>query len=63
MRQHVYKNTSIERVHPFGRRLDYSVAEKIEKLKSAKFSNKDIALILSTLDGVNKNQVYKMALE
>lgn len=32
MRQHVYKNTSIERVHPFGRRLDYSVAEKIEKL-------------------------------
>ncbi len=39
------------------------IAEKIEKLKSAKFSNKDIALILSTLDGVNKNQVYKMALE
>ena len=32
MREHVYKNTSIERVHPFGRRLDYSVAEKIEKL-------------------------------
>ena len=32
MRSHVYKNTSIERVHPFGRRLDYSVAEKIEKL-------------------------------
>lgn len=32
MRQHVYKNTSIERVHPFGRRLDYSVAKKIEAL-------------------------------
>lgn len=32
MKQHVYKNTSIERVHPFGRRLDYKVAEKIEKL-------------------------------
>lgn len=32
MRQHVYKNTSIERVHPFGRRLDYSVAKKIESL-------------------------------
>ena len=32
MKEHVYKNTSIERVHPFGRRLDYSVAEKIEKL-------------------------------
>lgn len=32
MSEHVYKNTSIERVHPFGRRLDYSVAEKIEKL-------------------------------
>ncbi len=32
MKEHVYKNTSIERVHPFGRRLDYKVAEKIEKL-------------------------------
>lgn len=32
MKEHVYKNTSIERVHPFGRRLDYSIAEKIEKL-------------------------------
>lgn len=32
MKSHVYKNTSIERVHPFGRRLDYTVAEKIEKL-------------------------------
>ena len=32
MKEHVYKKTSIERVHPFGRRLDYSVAEKIEAL-------------------------------
>ncbi len=32
MKEHVYKKTSIERVHPFGRRLDYSIAEKIEKL-------------------------------
>lgn len=32
MKSHVYKKTSIERVHPFGRRLDYKVAEKIEKL-------------------------------
>lgn len=32
MREHVYKNTSIERVHPFGRRLNYSVAEKIDAL-------------------------------
>lgn len=33
MKEHVYKNTSIERVHPFGRRLAYPVAEQIEKLK------------------------------
>lgn len=33
MKKHVYKNTSIERVHPYGRRLDYKIAEKIEKLK------------------------------
>lgn len=32
MKEHVYKNTSIERVHPFGRRLAYSIAEKIEEL-------------------------------
>ena len=32
MKLHVYKNTSIERVHPFGRRLPYETAEKIEKL-------------------------------
>ena len=33
MRNHVYKNTSIERVHPEGRRLDYETAEKISNLK------------------------------
>ena len=33
MKKHVYKNTSIERVHPFGRRLDYSIAKKIDDLK------------------------------
>ena len=32
MREHVYKNTSIERVHPFGRRLSYEIAEKISAL-------------------------------
>ena len=29
MKEHVYKNTSIERVHPEGRRLSYDIAEKI----------------------------------
>lgn len=33
MKKHVYKNTSIERVHPEGRRLDFSVADKISSLK------------------------------
>lgn len=33
MKQHVYKQTSIERVHPEGRRLSYDVAEKISALK------------------------------
>ena len=33
MKSHVYKNTSIERVHPEGRRLSYSIADKIESLK------------------------------
>ena len=32
MKLHVYKNTSIERVHPFGRRLPYETAEKIESV-------------------------------
>ena len=42
---------------------DAEILEKIKKLKAANFSNKDIAAILSTLDGVNKNKVYKMALD
>ena len=33
MKKHVYKNVSIERVHPYGRRLSYDVAEKIIELK------------------------------
>ncbi len=33
MKKHVYRNTSIERVHPEGRRLSYDVAEEISKLK------------------------------
>ncbi len=33
MEEHVFKNTSIERVHPEGRRLDYDVANEIESLK------------------------------
>ncbi|NLM63449.1 MAG: stage V sporulation protein D [Mollicutes bacterium] len=32
MKKHVYKNTSIERVHPEGRRLSYEVADKISAL-------------------------------
>ena len=32
MDKHVNKSVSIERVHPEGRRLDYSIANKIEKL-------------------------------
>lgn len=32
MDKHVYKKTSIERVHPEGRRLSYEVADKIEAL-------------------------------
>ena len=33
MKRHVYKKTSIERVHPEGRRLDYNISSKIENLK------------------------------
>lgn len=33
MKKHVYKKTSIERVHPEGRRLSYDIAEKIANLK------------------------------
>ena len=35
MKKHVYKKTSIERVHPEGRRLSYEVAEKISALNYA----------------------------
>lgn len=33
MKNHVYKNTSIERVHPEGRRLSYETADAINKLE------------------------------
>jgi len=33
MKRHVYKKTSIERVHPEGRRLSFEIADKINKLK------------------------------
>lgn len=33
MKEHVYKKTSIERVHPEGRRLSYDIAEKISTLE------------------------------
>lgn len=33
MKKHVYKKTSIERVHPEGRQLSYETAEKINNLK------------------------------
>ena len=33
MKKHVFKSTSIERVHPIGRRLSYEIADKIEELK------------------------------
>ena len=33
MKKHVYKKTSIERVHPEGRRLSYDVAKKISDIK------------------------------
>ena len=33
MKEHVYKQTSIERVHPEGRRLSYEVSDKIASLK------------------------------
>lgn len=33
MKEHVYKETSIERVHPEGRRLSYEIAEEIAALK------------------------------
>lgn len=41
---------------------DADIIEKIKKLKTLKYSDKDIASILSTLYGFNKNNVYKLAL-
>ncbi len=41
---------------------DFEIAEKIKKLKTLKYSDKDISTILSSLYGYNKNQVYKLAL-
>lgn len=40
-----------------------SLIENIKKLKSLNYSDKDISLILSNLFDLNKNQVYKIALD
>ena len=37
--------------------------EKIKKLKSLEYSDKDISVILSNLFGVSKNKIYKRSLE
>lgn len=42
---------------------DVDLEYKIKELKSKGFKDKDISIILSTLYKVNKNQVYKTALE
>ena len=42
---------------------DTDLEYMIKELKSKGFKDKDISIILSTLYKVNKNQVYKMALE
>lgn len=42
---------------------DADLEYKIKELKSKGFKDKDISIILSTLYNVNKNQVYKTALE
>lgn len=41
---------------------DAELKEKINKLKSLNFSDKDISQILSSLYGLNKNKIYKLAL-
>ena len=41
---------------------DMEIVEKIKKLKAVNFSDKDIATVLCTLYGFNKNKVYKLAL-
>ncbi len=42
---------------------DADIASKIKKLKAKNFSDKDISVILSELYDLNKNKVYKAALE
>lgn len=42
---------------------DTELVEHIKKLKTLKYSDKDIARILSALYDVNKNKVYKLSLE
>lgn len=41
---------------------DSAILEKIKKLKSLNFSDKDISQILSALYDVNKNKVYKLSI-
>ncbi len=41
---------------------DIAILENIKKLKSLKYSDKDISQILNVLYGVNKNKVYKLSL-
>ena len=41
---------------------DMAILENIKKLKSLKYSDKDISQILNALYGVNKNKVYKLSL-
>ena len=41
---------------------DMAIIENIKKLKSLKYSDKDISQILNVLYGVNKNKVYKLSL-
>ena len=41
---------------------DMAILENIKKLKSLKYSDKDISHILNVLYGVNKNKVYKLSI-
>ena len=41
---------------------DTEFIQKIQKLKNQNYSDKDISQILSTLYGLNKNKIYKLAL-
>lgn len=42
---------------------EVDLVDKIKKLKSEKFSDKDISRIISVLYKINKNKVYKLILE